>query len=177
MLVGAVGISGMGWDEWYPEDLPPEWRLGYYANEFQVVLIPESDWCVWSNDDWQELDWPDHLLVIIEVSGASIDAFQRLLSAFEDHALAGCHYLCRDVETQALLPASSCLEVVVNNEGWSASDDDWVVSFLNVDVADLKSVRRKIEASEAWQAENGALLFDVGPIELNKLKTLVELLA
>ncbi len=27
---------------YYPEDLPPEWRLGYYANEFNSVCIPLS---------------------------------------------------------------------------------------------------------------------------------------
>ena len=44
MLV-AVGLDGAGWDrEFYPDDLPEDWRLGYYANEFPGLLIPESVW-------------------------------------------------------------------------------------------------------------------------------------
>lgn len=40
----AVGSRGWDHDHWagsyYPHDLPPEWRLGYYANEFRGVLLP-----------------------------------------------------------------------------------------------------------------------------------------
>jgi hypothetical protein len=39
-----------GWDPnpagapWYPDDLPEEWRLGFYSNAFRAVLVPASQW-------------------------------------------------------------------------------------------------------------------------------------
>ncbi len=40
-----------GWDSApdgpaeYPQDLPPEWRLAYFANDFWGVLVPPGIWC------------------------------------------------------------------------------------------------------------------------------------
>ncbi|MDH5218225.1 MAG: hypothetical protein OEX19_11040, partial [Gammaproteobacteria bacterium] len=30
--------------EYYPEDLPPDWRLDYYANEFTALAVPADNW-------------------------------------------------------------------------------------------------------------------------------------
>ncbi|MEA3412719.1 MAG: hypothetical protein U9R74_14425 [Pseudomonadota bacterium] len=46
----SLEIGAFGWDraDWvgsfYPADLPVEWRLTYYANEFDAVLIPADLW-------------------------------------------------------------------------------------------------------------------------------------
>jgi hypothetical protein len=43
-------IMPVGWDypawmgDFYPDDLPDEWRLAYFANEFSGVLIPRAEW-------------------------------------------------------------------------------------------------------------------------------------
>lgn len=45
ILIGANGWLHDEWSEqFYPDDLPDEWRLGYYGNEFSVVLVPASYW-------------------------------------------------------------------------------------------------------------------------------------
>ena len=45
LLIGARGWEHAAWQgSFYPDDLPEDWRLSYYANEFQTVLVPESDW-------------------------------------------------------------------------------------------------------------------------------------
>lgn len=45
LVIGAAGWEHAGWEGWfYPEDLPPEWRLTYYGNEFSQVLVPEALW-------------------------------------------------------------------------------------------------------------------------------------
>lgn len=50
MPVHHLDIVTLGWDlpgwlgKFYPEDLPPEWRLTYFANEFPAVLIPLRLW-------------------------------------------------------------------------------------------------------------------------------------
>ena len=46
----VLNILPIGWDypgwvgEFYPDDLPAEWRLTYYANEFPGALIPQQTW-------------------------------------------------------------------------------------------------------------------------------------
>ncbi|MCB1758740.1 MAG: hypothetical protein KDI68_03030 [Gammaproteobacteria bacterium] len=45
LVVGALGWDHAAWQGgFYPDDLPEDWRLGYYANEFSGVLLPESIW-------------------------------------------------------------------------------------------------------------------------------------
>lgn len=45
LIVGARGWNHDGWNgTFYPEDLPQDWRLSYYANEFTGVLVPEPVW-------------------------------------------------------------------------------------------------------------------------------------
>jgi len=45
LRVGACGWQHAHWTgDFYPEDLPLDWRLNYYANEFPVVLLPEREW-------------------------------------------------------------------------------------------------------------------------------------
>jgi len=43
--LGAYGWRHANWlDSFYPEDLPQDWRLGYYSNEFNTVLVPADYW-------------------------------------------------------------------------------------------------------------------------------------
>lgn len=45
VLIGAHGWNHPGWEEdFYPDDLPEDWRLAYYGNEFQIVVVPASYW-------------------------------------------------------------------------------------------------------------------------------------
>ena len=45
LLIGACGWSHAGWNvDFYPQDLPSDWRLGYYANEFPVALVTMDEW-------------------------------------------------------------------------------------------------------------------------------------
>lgn len=45
MLIAAYGWEHEAWSgSFYPDDLPPDWRLGYYANEFDAVVVPFVAW-------------------------------------------------------------------------------------------------------------------------------------
>ena len=45
VVVGARGWLHKPWIEsFYPEDIPQDWRLGFYANEFNTLLVPWSQW-------------------------------------------------------------------------------------------------------------------------------------
>jgi hypothetical protein len=43
LLVTTRGWDHPGWqDSFYPDDLPEDWRLAYFANSFAAVLLPAS---------------------------------------------------------------------------------------------------------------------------------------
>jgi len=46
ILIGAAGWLHEKWgnEVLYPEDLPEDWYLSFYANEFPIVLVPDSQW-------------------------------------------------------------------------------------------------------------------------------------
>lgn len=46
ILTGTAGWKHPGWanEVFYPEDLPEDWYLSFYANEFPVVLVPDTQW-------------------------------------------------------------------------------------------------------------------------------------
>lgn len=45
ILIGACGWLHDNWQQsFYPEDLPQDWYLGYYGNEYPVVMISEKEW-------------------------------------------------------------------------------------------------------------------------------------
>lgn len=70
VVIGACGWQHAAWtNDFYEEDLPEDWQLGFYANEFSVVFIPAKDWIdtessVLSN--WTE-DVVDSFRFILEV--------------------------------------------------------------------------------------------------------------
>lgn len=45
VLIGAYGWQHVPWQGgFYPEDLPAEWQLAYYSNEFPITLLPAAYW-------------------------------------------------------------------------------------------------------------------------------------
>lgn len=73
LLVGAEGWEHPGWDGvFYPDDLPPEWRLTYYGNEFPLLLVPSAVWRAASRAqfaDWRE-DVPERFRFVLDVTDA-----------------------------------------------------------------------------------------------------------
>ena len=60
-----VNLGAYGWQHaqllngFYPEDLPEDWQLMYYSNEFTTVLVPASYWQTNSLTDCAE--WIDNV--------------------------------------------------------------------------------------------------------------------
>jgi len=53
--IGAFGCMHSGWDDnYYPEDLPEDWRLDFYSHHFNVLLMPFADWKQASEDDVEQ---------------------------------------------------------------------------------------------------------------------------
>jgi hypothetical protein len=74
LLIGTRGWEHAAWTpEFYPEALPLEWRLTFYANYFDSVLVPPACWLL---SDLQVLDqW-------LEDTG---DEFRFVLELPDDH--------------------------------------------------------------------------------------------
>ncbi len=54
--IGAAGWQHPSWSEsFYDEELPPEWRLTFYSNEFRFCVIPWSDWSSVSQETLEQL--------------------------------------------------------------------------------------------------------------------------
>ena len=55
ILIGARSWNHANWQgPFYPDDLPKDWRLSYYANEFSTVLVPENEWIRSDKDDIEQ---------------------------------------------------------------------------------------------------------------------------
>ncbi|MCW8945604.1 MAG: hypothetical protein OQL27_12595 [Sedimenticola sp.] len=69
--IGAAGWEHSGWlSAFYPDDLPADWRLSYYANEFQIVQIPPALWLSADVDvftQWRD-DVADSFRFILDIS-------------------------------------------------------------------------------------------------------------
>lgn len=76
VLIGSVGWRHRAWqDSYYPADLPPEWQLGYYANEFPVVLVPAAE-RLDEDCEVEELD----LHTVFELQAADAEQARQQLS-------------------------------------------------------------------------------------------------
>ena len=104
LIVGARGWDHAGWrGAFYPEDLPQEWRLTYYANEFTGVLVPESVWraadpetiAIWCDDV------TDGFLFFLELQ----DPNAAELPAVPYQDLFASHWGGVPVASEALMPA------------------------------------------------------------------------
>ncbi len=59
MSLIRVGCYGWQWSQWvgkfYPEDLPEDWQLDFYANYFRTVLVPHNQWLLWDSEACEEM--------------------------------------------------------------------------------------------------------------------------
>ena len=55
--IASYGWQGTSWQGFYPADLPEDWRLDYYSNEFNAVVIPVELWQGASVDEIEQ--WQD----------------------------------------------------------------------------------------------------------------------
>ena len=69
--IGTHGWEHVKWQgRFYPDDLPAQWRLGFYANELTAAVVPAADWlpldaetaAAWLDDTPERfrfyLEWP-----------------------------------------------------------------------------------------------------------------------
>jgi hypothetical protein len=85
LLIAARGWQHEHWDnQYYPDDLPGDWQLAFYGNEFHAVVVPAASWMAASPQDVQQwlddvddefrfyLELPETLVVASDVEKAGI---------------------------------------------------------------------------------------------------------
>ena len=84
VLMGACGWNHKTWlNDFYSEDLPEDWQLGFYSNEFPVVYVPAADWInVADLSEWTE-DVSNSFRFILEISGDVLNDEMRFSAALE----------------------------------------------------------------------------------------------
>lgn len=100
VLIGACGWLHDHWqDTFYPEDMPADWYLGYYGNEFPVVQVGEKEWQQGDVEAW--LEETDELPVFIcelplqEHSEGLLEKASEYLSAASKMAQRCLGIVCR----------------------------------------------------------------------------------
>ena len=84
VLIGACGWQHPAWlNDFYDEDLPEEWQLGFYSNEFAVVYLPANKWIDNPEiDEWKE-DVADSFRFILEIPADIVNETKRFAAALK----------------------------------------------------------------------------------------------
>lgn len=94
VLMGACGWNHQAWlNDFYSDDLPEDWRLGFYSNEFPVIYVPAADWLDVINSDamdsdsedlseWTE-DVADSFRFILEIPADILENEERFTAALD----------------------------------------------------------------------------------------------
>lgn len=164
---------------YYPEDLPEDWRLGYYANELGAVLLPDAAWRGLDGEslaDWA-LDVHDDFRFYLAVAaeGGAPDP-EALGAAFGD-LLGGLLWEGEAAPAGLLAPYTG--ELPDGVRAWG--DGEGIrLALLDLHGLDLRGRRAVLERLAPVLARgDAALILDwdgVSPGEIRELQTVAELL-
>jgi len=85
LLLGTVGWERADWLRgYYPHDLPAEWRLAYYANDCDCVLLPGEAWCTGDREGLEQAidETDDRLRLFVEMPEVPPDHVRSRLATF-----------------------------------------------------------------------------------------------
>jgi hypothetical protein len=166
--LGAYGWRHAHWlDTFYPPDLPQDWQLTYYSNEFNAVMVPADYWHTDTGPDYA--DWLDnvhpgfqffvecHARMLDQISSAVLGEYlenlrpqlsalvflddrQQMPEAVKDQFAALIEILEVDVFGQVSLPGLKKKAVWQVDKPQSSN-----FAWLENDLRDLKEARKIIE--------------------------------
>lgn len=204
ILIGARGWDDAG--EFYPDNLPEDWRLSFYANNLRAVLVPAETWKradaaqarAWLEDTYEEFrfvlevppgvaDFARYAEVLRpRLAGwllrAPADATPALVAA-SLQALAAVAPVCVDLSVAADTPAMrACLAQYHAGTCWhtgaqAAPAPDGKWMVALSSAQEPRAQRGILEALHAWQGEDGAAaLFFDRPENARQARLLAELM-
>lgn len=184
LRVGAYGWQHPHWlGDFYPDDLPTDWQLGYYANEFNTVLVPapylqaeDCDIEQWLDDVHEDF----RFYLQVPTVGMPLQQFEQQCVQLGDY-LGG-------VVAQSNLPLD--LTVPIYHEGDTGDDQSRVwrpdgcgqsgVALITLGDADLKTQRLWLERFKRQSDGHLQAVFlcddSLSLAQLRDFKTLVELM-
>lgn len=168
-----------GAGSYYPDDLPEDWQLGYYANELSAVLLPASAWCDVAPDqlaEWAEDVQPGFRFYLLADAGAPVEAQRARARALGDR-LGGLLWPNAPAPDGAASPLADLPEHV---QAWQ-DPDGLYLALLEVAGLDLRARRGLLDALGPRLAANeGAAVIlagaGVGPDDALQLQTVAELM-
>jgi hypothetical protein len=170
LVVGARGWEHAQWLEtYYPDDLPADWRLDYYANEFGCVVLPAEVWIKADEEaigQWLE-DVEEDFMFFLELP-AQPDDVAANLSAFAGRCAGAILPEGKPADWQALLgeiPVLSSEDTgnlkCYRHAGQSETVLAWLASGPGQKI-ELPALREQIEAALKGVAATSRLAFIIG---------------
>jgi len=194
-MANPIELAAYGWEradwltDYYPEDLPEDWRLDYYANEYRQVLVPATYW----NDSPDTSDWADlagqglefYFQVGDAIPGQCLELATELgdgLKGFVlDNAVVECGSLLQQLDTAV---QDRVVFVMYPFEGYrqcwvpGMAGDEYGAGILRLDhEVEPRDLRTYIEQYvQATSSESPILFVDGPPSVLATLRTLLDLM-
>lgn len=180
--VGLTGWQGTAWAEaYYPGDLPADWRLSYYANDFNCVHLPEADWVMAGDADLEA--WLDSVAEGFRfyLSASSAVPLARMLKvASLLGAQLGGFLLQQDDRREPPAALRAVQDLPGVSAAWQGADARLILQ-LDMGGLDLRAQRACLEGlSDRLKPEvPHALLLTgegVGPEQASQLRLLAEMM-
>jgi hypothetical protein len=174
IILGAHNCQAADWLEgYYPDDLPQDWRLDYYANDYPLICLSEQQWLAQG-----DTDCPEHLRVYVEATDVMLNWPAHMMSSLAPvRAL-----LTRDEKVKIQLEKTSVkcrvrLVKPLTNGWWVDLAEGRLVSLKPELPLDLRGLRSEIEAYyERASGSQGYLFLDAPPGVLEQCRILLDLL-
>ena len=176
---GTVGWQHPQWEsDFYPDDLPADWQLPFYGNEFPVVAVPASEWL--HADEDQLFEWrdnsDDHFRFIFEctwVQTAELIPALRHLTPLHDRTLG----LLLQVEYSVALQDNAVVAMLESLPEDLAvcvefmQDDKQAMLEIDFRHPAIQTLRHQPRCSFCWHGVEDQIeqYFGHGPLALTKL--------
>jgi len=177
---GTLDWRQSDWSQsYYPEDLPEEWQLGYYANELSAVLLEPAAWCDQGEQalaGWQDETHPGFRFYLLVDATVDVQAQTRRAAALGDR-LGGLLWPEAPAPAGVLAPMADLPERV---RGWGDAQG-LRLALLDVAGLDLRQRRGLLDAlaPRLDDARSTAVILvapGLTPADAHELQTVAELM-
>lgn len=174
--VGAWDWRSPVWcREYYPEELPEEWRAAYYANEYRCAGLPADAWSVEQLEAWRE-DLPEDFSLWLETGPAQL-AESGIVPALAALGARLAGVWPGPATDPAMLRDAGIRVIAQPREAWQTGDEAAVGLYRPGAELDLRAARETLEGfASAPGPRSRQLLVAGSPAQLARLRELGELL-
>lgn len=170
LVVGTRGWEHAQWLEaYFPDDLPEDWRLDYYANEFGCVVLPGEVWMTAGEEtigQWLE-DVGEEFMFFLDLPARPADVSANL-SAFAGRCTGAVLHKGEPADWQAILGEIPVLQSedtgdlrCYRHAGRAQTVLAWLAAGPGEKI-ELPVLREQIEAALKGVAATSRLAFIIG---------------